>query len=82
MAVGGTVVLLGINPKLLPGPTPREMLEGYVRQNGTRAANDELVLGVFRMESVGVAAWVASVLFVSAVCFGNVGRRLGGRREL
>jgi hypothetical protein len=36
----------------------------------------DLVLGTFSMESVGVATWIASVLFVSAVAFGNVGRRL------
>ncbi len=30
-------------------------------------------------ESVGVGTWIASVLFCSCVCFGNIGRRLGGR---
>lgn len=35
-----------------------------------------LVAGIFSQESVGVATWIASVLFVSAVCFGNIGRRL------
>lgn len=82
VAVGGTVLLLGINPNLLPGPSPREILQGYVK-NGTATAGlgDDLVLGMFRTESVGVAAWIASVLFVSAVCFGNVGRRLGGERR-
>jgi hypothetical protein len=36
----------------------------------------DLVLGAFTLESVGVATWIASVLFVSAVAFGNIGRRL------
>jgi len=78
VAVGGTVLLLGINPNLLPGPSPMEILQGYVRSNGTNGQQqgDELVFGMFRTDSVGVAAWIASVLFVSAVCFGNLGRRL------
>lgn len=44
-------------------------LGGLVGQGG-------LVAGLVSQESVGVATWIASVLFVSCVCFGNVGRRL------
>lgn len=87
VALGGTVFTLGVNPDLLPSPTPGEVLRGHVAKgggivNGTLEAwrNEELVLGVFSQESVGVATWIASVFFVSAVCFGNVGRRLCGRR--
>ena len=32
-------------------------------------------------ESIAVATWIASVLFVSCVCFGNIGRRLVERDE-
>ncbi|KAF2765171.1 hypothetical protein EJ03DRAFT_319910 [Teratosphaeria nubilosa] len=64
VALTGTAALLGTNPALVPSPSP-----------GTYA-QDRLVLGVLSHESVGVATWIASVLFVSAVCFGNIGRRL------
>ncbi|CZT18482.1 uncharacterized protein RCC_04327 [Ramularia collo-cygni] len=80
VALGGTVLTLAINPSLLPSPNPRELLEGVLRNGTTRG--DDLVLGVFRTDSVGVATWIASVLFVSAVCFGNVGRRLASKREV
>ncbi len=88
-AICGTSVLLGINPALIPSPTPAEVLRGHVMRNGGLVNNrtagaaassgfrsEELVLGIFTHESVGVATWIASVLFVSSVCFGNIGRRL------
>lgn len=89
VALGGTVITLGVNPRLLPSPTPAEVLKGHVAKgngvfNGTMEAwrREEYVLGVFSEESVGVATWIASVLFVSAVCFGNVGRRLAPRAQV
>ncbi|KAK4561173.1 hypothetical protein LTR86_005128 [Recurvomyces mirabilis] len=78
----GTAVLLGINPAMVPSPPAQTQAfagsDGGLGSNGTvgTSANDALVLGVFSQESVGVATWIASVLFVSAVCFGNIGRRL------
>ncbi|KAK4542075.1 hypothetical protein LTR36_007106 [Oleoguttula mirabilis] len=86
VALGGTAVLLGINPALVPSPSPAQVLQGHVARhagatNGTSSGNgsEELVLGIFSHESVGVATWIASVLFISAVCFGNIGRRLAPR---
>ena len=83
VAVSGTAILLGINPALVPSPSPQQVLHGsvarHVALNGTNSAVDggnELVLGLFSLESVGVATWIASVLFVSTVCFGNIGRKL------
>lgn len=79
----GTLFLLGMNPALVPSPSPAEVLRAHVQRNGgsvTRLAsalgNEDLILGIFTQESVGVATWIASVLFVSSVCFGNIGRRL------
>jgi hypothetical protein len=86
VSVSGTALLLGINPALVPSPSPVELLQGAVSKhglyNGTVAAlkNEEHVLGIFSEETVGVATWIASVLFVSAVCFGNIGRRLAPQR--
>lgn len=81
VAIGGTAVLLGINPTLLPTPPPRHAINQHIG-NGTAfvGGNEELVLGLFTHESVGVATWIASVLFVSCVCFGNIGRKLAPRR--
>lgn len=85
-ALAGTPVLLGMNPALLPSPSPAEVLRAHVMRNGglKRFANasltsEELILGVFTQDSVGVATWIASVLFVSSVCFGNIGRWLAPR---
>lgn len=87
VALCGTAVLLGINPALVPSPTPAEVLRGHVERNGGRVnasaiafGDDEFILGVFSQESVGVATWIASVLFVSSVCFGNIGRRLAPQK--
>lgn len=83
VALGGTAVLLGVNPALVPPPSPAQNLKGHAAKHGSllngtlnELGNEDLVFGIFTQESVGVATWVASVLFVSCVCFGNIGRRL------
>lgn len=78
VALAGTLVLLGINPALVPSPSPAQVLRQLVARSGKSPLpdTDALVLGVLSPESVGVATWIASVFFVSAVCFGNIGRRL------
>jgi hypothetical protein len=81
VSLGGTGMLLGVNPALIPSPSPRPVLHERAR-NATALLNgsEELVLGLFTQESVGMATWIASVLFVSCVCFGNIGRKLAPRR--
>jgi hypothetical protein len=81
VSLGGTGMLLGVNPALIPSPSPRPVLHERAR-NATAPlnGNEELVLGLFTQESVGMATWIASVLFVSCVCFGNIGRKLAPRR--
>lgn len=85
VAVGGTGVLLGVNPALVPSPSPHAALQspvmGQVNGTGFALGNEELVLGLFSHESVGVATWIASVLFVSCVCFGNIGRKLAPQQK-
>ena len=75
VALSGTAVLLGINPALVPSPSPAAVLKSHVPGqsygiNGTAGAvaDEGLVLGYFSHESIGVATWIASVLFVSTVC--------------
>lgn len=87
VAMIGTAVLLGTNPALVPSPSPWQLLQGQGAKNGRlndtlkhAAGGDDYVLGIFSQESVGVATWIASVLFVSSVCFGNIGRRLAPQR--
>ncbi|KAF7554660.1 hypothetical protein G7046_g6766 [Stylonectria norvegica] len=77
-AVGltGSVLLLGVNPDMMPAPS------GPPFRNGSTvaaAAADEEVLtlgGLARQETVEAGVWMLSVLFCSCVCFGNIGRRL------
>jgi len=78
VGVAGAAVLLGTNPGIVPAPAPA----GYVNRGGnstmtaTATTTEGLMGGLFSYESVGVATWIASVLFCSSVCFGNIGRRL------
>ncbi|KAF1355483.1 insulin-induced protein-domain-containing protein [Delphinella strobiligena] len=74
VALSGTALLLGISPDLVPSPPSTLHVV-----NGTLAKSQldpTLLAGVWSYESVGVATWIASVLFVSCICFGNIGRRL------
>jgi len=83
-SIGGTGMLLGVNPALLPSPSPRPVLPNPIGLSnhtaGFQAPQDELVLGLISHETIGMATWIASVLFVSCVCFGNIGRKLAPRR--
>jgi hypothetical protein len=77
VALTGTGLLLSINPDLIPSPhTANISFSGAANATANAMKGQDLVLGTFSMESVGVATWIASVLFVSAVAFGNIGRRL------
>lgn len=87
VAVSGTALLLGVNPALVPSPSPAEIMQGHVSKHGSvlnntmdTLQNKEYIFGLFSQETVGVVTWVASVLFVSSVCFGNIGRRLAPQR--
>lgn len=77
VGVAGTAVLLGINPSIVPvPPTPSPRADAISR--GKNTSHHDLDLGVRLMsnESIAVSTWIASVLFCSSVCFGNIGRRL------
>ncbi|KAF2222183.1 insulin-induced protein-domain-containing protein [Elsinoe ampelina] len=81
VALSGTALCLAINPNLIPPPSGLDVVRsGTLTANassiGAAAASQDFVAGIFSHESVGVATWIASVLFVSCVCFGNIGRRL------
>ncbi|EMC91317.1 hypothetical protein BAUCODRAFT_39485 [Baudoinia panamericana UAMH 10762] len=79
VSVSGTAIILSVNPALVPSPSAAQVLQSQTNKqaNGANAVLGQgLVLGLFSQESVSVATWIASVLFVSSVCFGNIGRRL------
>ncbi|TKX22735.1 hypothetical protein C1H76_5052 [Elsinoe australis] len=81
VALSGTALCLAINPELIPSPAGLGSIRsGSMMANasstGTVPHAGELVAGMFSHESIGVATWIASVLFFSCVCFGNIGRRL------
>ena len=72
VGIAGTLALLGINPDIVPSPatpSPREILA-----NGSQ--HDMETSQFITNETIGVWTWIASVLFCSCVCFGNIGRRL------
>jgi len=80
----GTAALLLVNPEWVPAPSGHTL-----NQNATtfserfsmarEGEHAEMLGGVVSYESVGVATWIASVLFCSCVCFGNIGRMMKGK---
>ncbi|KAI9809884.1 MAG: hypothetical protein M1825_000317 [Sarcosagium campestre] len=77
----GTAILLGINPSMVPAPAVAPI---PLPTSAAPAGNASYVAGkgaLVSTETVGVGTWIASVLFCSCVCFGNIGRRLALREE-
>lgn len=86
IGLAGMLALLGINPEVVPSPAMSSSssssssaggfsnTSAFIQEQGT-------VIGVSH-ETIAVGTWIASVLFCSCVCFGNIGRRLalGPRR--
>jgi len=68
-AVGlmGTGVLLSLNPEMMPSPLAAHPSLSSNSSSQGISPGDEILGGL---------VWIASVLFCSCVCFGNVGRRL------
>lgn len=68
----GTAVLSAVSPDIVPSPAIVTPLGGSVPNSISGMAPQGLV----SPESIAVWTWIASVLFCSCVCFGNIGRRL------
>lgn len=83
VGLAGTIVLLGLNPEIMPAPTsfaPASYLDD--RTNATGGGDPALMLGgMATQRTVEKGIWVISVLFCSCVCFGNIGRRLALNRS-
>jgi hypothetical protein len=87
VGLSGMLVLLSINPEMVPPPAT-SAAHAFGQANATSgsaaSADDSGVLGNgISHETIAVGTWIASVLFCSCVCFGNIGRRLalGGGKE-
>lgn len=81
IGVVGTVVLFFINPSVIPAPTSSGHYSNATAASGPRTDGSGFegfpaLDALLRSESVGVVTWIASVLFCSCVCFGNIGRLL------
>lgn len=75
----GTAMCLGVNPEMVPSPTPAPFPNANAANMSYHHAGYD---GLISVESIGVSTWIASVLFCSSVCFGNIGRRVAvGHRK-
>ncbi|KAK0386314.1 hypothetical protein NLU13_6151 [Sarocladium strictum] len=81
VGLAGSMVLLGVNPAMMPTPS---VTSEFFRTNASSATgedDDELMMMLGGLlarnnEMVESGVWMLSVLFCSCVCFGNIGRRL------
>ena len=76
VGLAGTAIALGVNPEIVPSPAAPSPNAGATNISYDRGVYH----GLISNESIGVGIWIASVLFCSCVCFGNIGRRLAGAR--
>ncbi|KAL9606718.1 MAG: hypothetical protein Q9179_000158 [Wetmoreana sp. 5 TL-2023] len=84
VGIAGTAVLLNINPSIVPAPPAPSPRAHTSPSTNTSHVDFEHSMKFMSNESIAVSTWIASVLFCSSVCFGNIGRRLAldgkGRR--
>lgn len=77
VGVAGTAVLLGVNPSIVPAPPAPSPKARAVTSMNTSYDHFNFSDGrLISNEGIAVSTWIASVLFCSSVCFGNIGRRL------
>ena len=72
VGLAGTAIAFGVNPEIVPSPAAPSPQAGSVDISHNHRMYDDLI----SHETIGVGTWIASVLFCSCVCFGNIGRRL------
>ncbi|PFH58163.1 hypothetical protein XA68_14086 [Ophiocordyceps unilateralis] len=80
VGVAGSVVLLSVNPSMMPAPSralPHALAGRNMSASSMVHGMPSAVLGgLASRETVETGIWMLSVLFNSCVCFGNIGRRL------
>ncbi|KAG5763517.1 hypothetical protein H9Q69_002310 [Fusarium xylarioides] len=75
VGLAGSVVLLGVNPDMMPAPTQvpfRHLVNATIAGDGDMP----ILGGLAQQKTLETGMWMLSVLFCSCVCFGNIGRRL------
>ena len=72
VGVVGTFALLEINTNILPSPA----IQAPKAASANATSQEEGLSSFVSQETIGIWTWIASVLFCSCVCFGNIGRRL------
>lgn len=93
VGVAGTLVLIQLNPNYIQAPTHMTFHSAHpstspypssssetVSSSSSETGPQGTVLNV-SYETLAVSAWLASVLFCSCVCFGNIGRKLAVRER-
>ncbi|KAI9795368.1 MAG: hypothetical protein M1833_007216 [Piccolia ochrophora] len=76
----GTLLLIGINPDIVPAPaTPLPHASALLFRGSPLGISHPT--DILSAESISVGTWIASVLFCSCICFGNIGRRLAGSEK-
>lgn len=85
VGIAGSFVLLGTNPEMMPAPSRHPFfrtLTFATPDQDLQVKNGTVVLGgLANQETVEAGIWMMSILFCSAVCFGNIGRRLTRTRR-
>ncbi|OIW33682.1 hypothetical protein CONLIGDRAFT_677445 [Coniochaeta ligniaria NRRL 30616] len=81
-AATAALMAVGLDPDLMPIPTPllaaRSPLRNATARAAYRAADaSSPALLPFSVDAAERALWIVSVLFCSCLVFGNVGRRMG-----
>ena len=72
VGLAGTALAFVVNPEIVPSPAAPSPKAGAMNTSNESGIHN----GLISSESIGVGIWIASVLFCSCVCFGNIGRRL------
>ena len=73
VGLAGTAIAFGVNPEIVPSPAAPSPKAGIMSSHAhDYGFHDDFISN----EVIGVGTWIASVLFCSSVCFGNIGRRL------
>lgn len=73
------MILCHISPGVIQAP--ETYTDRLARGTGGTGQPEEMLMGYISYETVGVGAWMWSVLFCSCVCFGNIGRKLAFREK-
>ncbi|KAI0010271.1 insulin-induced protein-domain-containing protein [Xylariaceae sp. FL0662B] len=78
VGLAGSTVLMGLKPEIFPIPTGLSTVVGYAPwQNISSDGAEPLVRNRLPSEeTLATGIWLLSVLFVSSLCFGNIGRWL------